>query len=86
MALNASLSGAVRRCRLKPDEPHVESAWCQRLKLNCAEQVSSFAFNLNLRRYRAEEALPMGEIHGLGRAVQVDSINTRVESAYGFIA
>jgi hypothetical protein len=25
----------VGRCRSKPVKPHVDSAWCQHLKLNC---------------------------------------------------
>jgi len=33
----------VRRCRLKPFQHHVESAWSQRLKLNCDELVPNFA-------------------------------------------
>jgi hypothetical protein len=28
-------SAEVRRCRLKPVEPRLESAWFERLKLNC---------------------------------------------------
>jgi len=40
----------VRWCRFKPFETRVESACCQRLKLNCDELHSSFAFEFNLRR------------------------------------
>ena len=48
---NAAQAAKVRRCRLKPVAPRVESAWFQRLTLNCDELASGFAFNFNLRRY-----------------------------------
>ena len=41
----------VRQCRLKPVAPRVESAWFQRLKLNCDVLVSRFAFSFNLHLY-----------------------------------
>ena len=51
------------------------------MKLKCDEALSNFAFNFNLRHYIEV----MGDdIAYLGRAVQVDSINTRVESAAWF--
>ena len=43
----------VGRCRLKCVESTVESAWSQRLKVEYNEPLSSFAFNVNLRRYTA---------------------------------
>jgi Cu+-exporting ATPase len=41
----------VGRCRMKPIEPLVESAWFQRLKLTCDTPLSKFALNFNLRHY-----------------------------------
>jgi hypothetical protein len=52
--------------------------------------LSSSGFNFNLRRYIMEwlDAHPgiAKSIAANGRAVQADSINTCVESAYGFSA
>jgi hypothetical protein len=39
------------RCRLKPIETSVESAWLHRLKPTYDEPLSNFAFNSKLRRY-----------------------------------
>jgi hypothetical protein len=39
--------------------------------------LSSFAFKFNLRRYNVGD-------YGLGGALQLDSIKTRVDSAPGF--
>jgi hypothetical protein len=54
------------------------------LNLKYDEPLSNFAFNFNPRRYSAgaAAALPVGR----GRAVHIDSINTRVEGAYGLTA
>ena len=41
----------VGRCRLAVSNPSRKRAWFQRLKLNCDEALSNFAFNFNLRRY-----------------------------------
>ena len=49
-ALGRALS-VVRRCRLTPGCPRVDRAWFQRLKLDYDRPLSTFAFNLNLRRY-----------------------------------
>jgi len=38
-------------CKAKRFVTRVESAWFQRLKLICADLISRFAFNLNLRPY-----------------------------------
>jgi hypothetical protein len=57
----------------------------QRLKLKCDEPLSNDAFKLNLRRYNVVDYL-IGDSPVRGWAVQVDSIKTRVESAYGFSA
>jgi hypothetical protein len=60
------------------------------LKLKCDEPLSKVPFNLNVRRYtmvvlsKIVKLFPT--ITRLGRAVQVDSIKTRVESAFGFRA
>jgi len=43
------------RCKLKPIETRIESAWLQRSKLKYDEPVSEFAFKLNLRRYMTVE-------------------------------
>jgi hypothetical protein len=45
------------------------------LKLKYDELLSNFAFNFNLRRHAKAK-------QHYGRAVQVDSMKTRVESAY----
>ena len=42
----------------------IESAWFQRLKLECDELLSSFAFNFNLRRYG--EAAAAGDVQSVG--------------------
>jgi len=58
------------------------------LKLNYDELLSNIAFNRNLRHYskdRGEIALDAAA-GASGRAVQVDSIKTCVESAFGFSA
>jgi len=44
----------VGRCWLKPVEPRVECAWCQRLKPKYDEPLSNFTFKFNLRRYSTE--------------------------------
>ena len=48
----------VGRCRLKPVEPLVESAWLQRLKLICDELDASLAFNFKTRRCNAGLHVP----------------------------
>jgi len=50
-ALDVASSSPGRRCRLKPIEPRVGSAWSQDLQLKYDTLLSSFAFNFNLRRY-----------------------------------
>jgi hypothetical protein len=56
------------------------------LKLECDESLSNFAFKFNLRHYTAADDLMAAamQMSGLGGAVQVDSIKTRVESAAWF--
>jgi hypothetical protein len=71
----------------------MECAWFQRLILQCDEPLANFAFSLNLRLYDAVEAgavpaLPPLEAMDLaeldhGRALQLHTIKTRVERAYG---
>jgi hypothetical protein len=41
----------VERCRLTTGPPRVDRAWCQRVKLEHDELLSSFAFNFNMGRY-----------------------------------
>ena len=58
----------------------------QRLKLKYDKLLSSFAFKFNLRRYIVGALVGKYGDDLNGRAVQLDSIKTRVESAYGFSA
>ena len=46
----------VGRCKLAPAETRVEGAWFQLLKLQNDKLLSSFAFNINLRRYSEDPA------------------------------
>jgi len=46
-----AIVAVVGRCRLKAVEPRVVSAWFQRLKLTCDQQLTNFAFKFNSRRY-----------------------------------
>jgi len=59
----------------------------QRLKLKYDDPLSNVAFNFNSRRYsevpRRQQHQQISERDTQGRAVQVDTIKTRVESAYG---
>jgi hypothetical protein len=45
----------VGRCRLTVSHPSRKRVWFQRLKLQCDEPLSNFAFNVNLRRYNQEK-------------------------------
>ena len=57
------------------------------MKLHYDELLSIFAFKFYLRRYNVEEMDAFFyEIDDDGTAVQINSIKTRVESAYGFSA
>jgi len=60
----AAMGMMVRRCTLKQVDPRVESAWFQLSKLNCADMLSRFAFNVNLRRYMMVS--PMCDRRGRG--------------------
>jgi hypothetical protein len=51
LAPAAACGSKVRQCRLKPVEARVDIAWCQRLKPNCDELVSSIAFKFNFHRH-----------------------------------
>ena len=55
---SAARAPSVGRCKLKPVETRVESAWFQRLKLNCDKPVSEFAFKFNLRPYTSAPPPP----------------------------
>ena len=67
-----------------------------RLKIQYDGTHSNFTYNFNLRRYTGDSGRVRGGIRpgagrqggqsGQGRAVQVDSIKTRVDSAYVFSA
>ena len=41
----------VRRCSFQPMKSMLKAPGTKRLKLNCDELLSSFAFKFNLRRY-----------------------------------
>jgi len=59
------------------------------LKLKCDEPPSNVACNFKLRRYTVATFCLLDRSrhrNDIGRAVQVDSIKTRVESAYGISA
>ena len=55
-----------------------ESARLQRLRLNCDELVSSFAFNSNLRRYNVGVGRQRVGPHG--KAVQVEPIKPTLKA------
>jgi hypothetical protein len=42
----------VGRCKLNPMKPMLKATGTRRLKLECDEPLSNFAFNFNLRRYK----------------------------------
>jgi len=57
--------------------------------VNCFQFCFNFAFKCNLRRCATEEAAAQAyniEARLIGGALQVISIKTRIESAYGFNA
>jgi len=66
----------VRRCKLTPDsqvdpgfapgQPRVNRAEFQSLNMKYDEPLSSFAFNLNLRRYTMAQ-LQLGKMYATGR-------------------
>jgi hypothetical protein len=71
----------------------VESAWSQRLKLDCDKLVSFYAFNFNLRRYnpvwrssdpelenRLRKMVPEGKLEDTP-AVRRESVTVRVTGA-----
>jgi len=41
----------VRRCRIDPMQLNLKPHGIERLKLECDDPLSNFAFNFNLRRY-----------------------------------
>jgi hypothetical protein len=52
------------------------------VKLKSGEPLSNFTFKINLRRYNVRKPQRLQTKH-YGRALQVDSIKTRAESACG---
>ena len=65
----------------------------QRLKAECDEALSTSVFKINLSRYTMDalsrELVRLRRCEQgarLGRAMQVDSFETRVEDVYGFSA
>jgi hypothetical protein len=48
------VAAVVGRCKLKPIETCLESAWFLRMKVNCDELVANFAFHVKLRNYAVE--------------------------------
>ena len=63
--------------QVDPIKPTLKAPGTKRLELKYDELLSSFAFNFNLRRYD----LTPDDADINGKAVQVDSIKTRVERA-----
>jgi hypothetical protein len=61
---------------LKPVQTRVHSAWLRRLKLTYDKIAVKFLFQIQVAAVQPAEA-------GDGRAVQVESIETLVQSAYG---
>jgi hypothetical protein len=58
IGVDGNLEGTLtvgERCKSKPIETRVESAWHQRSKLKYDESVSEFAFKFKLRRYMTVE-------------------------------
>ena len=86
---DAVFSYLVWRCRLTVSKPKLKALRYRRLKLRCDAPRSNFAFKFNLRHYNLvitdELARSAAKDAGLdlGRAVQVDSLKTRVESPPG---
>jgi len=74
----------VRRCTFTPGSPCLDPGLTalgfQRLKLKCDELISSFAFNLNLRRYMEEALLSWNGVAMAGRN-NSKGLEPRVESA-----
>ena len=62
----------VGRCRLKPGETRVESAWYQRSKLKCDGVHSSLVFSFKLCRYSMGGAV----VKGYGRGSKTLGIPT----------
>ena len=77
-------------------KPTLKAPGTKRLQVKYDELFQfcfNVAFNINLRRYHLDRDVRHARagrqpgqqlIHAHGRAVQVDSIKTRVESVYGF--
>ena len=68
--------------------PKLKPPGTKRLKLTVDVLLSNFAFNVNWSRYAGAAHCGAGRGRGPpeGKAVQVASIKTRVESAYGVSA
>jgi len=76
-------------------KPKLKPPGTERLKLKCDMLLSTSAFTTNLRHYNSA-FVSGGDVFGtgtsagggsaLGREVQVDTIKTCVESAYGLSA
>ena len=72
--------------QVDPIDPTLKAPGSKRLKLNCDEPLSNFAFKFNLRRYSMSIADGSPGFAGsydeeyLGRAVQVDPIKPTLKA------
>ena len=73
-----------RAVQVDPIKPTLKAPGTKRLKLKYDKLLSSFAFNFNLRRYYtcASDSDCFAQFPCHGKAVQVDPVKTRVESAW----
>jgi len=89
VALGKSVT-LVERCKLKPVETRVETAWCQRLKLKYDELLSSFGFNFTLRRYPLDHLrhvwlLPLAAVSNITMGALCGAAVVRVLKARPFL-
>jgi hypothetical protein len=86
IAMLSTADTAVGRCRLAVSKLVLKAqrVWFHRLRLECDEPISNFAFKFNLRRYTAACLTVLENTpDDRGRPVQVHSVRTRVERVYG---
>ena len=87
-------AGKAGRCRLTPDRPRVDRAWCQRLKLNCDGSAFKLCFQFQVaplqrgapvrggraRQRHRQPPAAAGRAVRRGRAVQVDPIKPMLKA------